>query len=178
MNLAKKARKATGLDIESFAKLLGVHWRELARYEEGRAFESPLHEALFTIVAQEPSAARKALESANKAESNLKGCIVRAVLKLGKGPKRTVSLQVLKSALRFGKEGLKPFAGYSDDGVKEALYELDRIGHIELQAAVDPSSLNKLEKDACIRDAKRGFLAFAAPGPKLPRRKPQQGPPR
>jgi hypothetical protein len=170
-SLAARARRATNLDLESFARLLGVPWREISRFEEGQKLD-PLHEALFSIIADAPREAIRALERSNKADAELSRAIVQAVLALGKGPKKNVSLHVLKNALRFGKEDVPAFAGLTPEGLKETLYELDKIQHIELQAAVNPGNLSKLEKDACIRDARRGFLAYVAPGSKLPRKRP------
>ena len=52
--LVPRARKATGLDLESFGRLLGVSWREIQRYEEGRKLETPYQEALFQIILRHP----------------------------------------------------------------------------------------------------------------------------
>ncbi|MGE0706445.1 MAG: hypothetical protein AB7N76_15335 [Planctomycetota bacterium] len=166
--LAGRARRATGMDIESFAHVLGVPWKELARYEEGKGFESPLHEALFKIIAAAPKESLGALQRAQRTETDLARAMVRAVLALGKGPNKAVSMHLLKKALRFGHETVQPFPGATEESIKEKLYELDRLQHLEMQEAKNLSALSKPEKDACIRDAARGFLAYVAPGPKLP----------
>lgn len=164
-SLVPRARKATGLDLESFGKLLGVSWREIQRYEEGRKLETPYQEALFQIILRHPREAMEALEKAQEAGHSLGRTVIKMLLKLGKGPKKTLSLADIKKELRFGRNGFG-VQGVTPEVFKKTIMDLDRLGHIVLQPAVDMKQISKAERDAAFRDAERGFLVFASPGPK------------
>lgn len=164
-SLVPRARKATGLDLEAFGKLIGVSWREIQRYEEGRKLETPYQEALFEIILRHPREAMKALEKAQEAGHSLGRTIIKLLLALGKGPKKTLSIAEVKNELRFGRNGFG-VQGITPEVFKKTIMDLDRLGHIVLQPAVDMKKISKAEKEAAIRDAERGFLVFASPGPK------------
>ncbi len=164
-SLVPRARKATGLDLESFGKLLGVSWREIQRYEEGRKLETPYQEALFEIILRHPREAVAALEKAQETGHTLGRTIIRMLLELGKGPKKTLSLADIKKELRFGRNGFG-VAGVTAEVYKKTIMDLDRLGHIVLQPAVDMKQISKAEREAALRVAERGFLVFASPGPK------------
>lgn len=164
-SLVPRARKATGLDLEAFGKLLGVSWREIQRYEEGRKLETPYQEALFQIIIRHPQEAMEALERAQEAGHSLGRTIIRMLVALGKGPKKTLSLADIKKELRFGRNGFG-VQGITPEAWKKTIHDLDRLGHIVLQPAVDMKQISKAEREAAIRDPERGFLVFASPGPK------------
>ena len=164
-SLVTRARKATGLDVENFARLLGVSWQEIQRFEQGRNLETPYQEALFRILLKAPKEAIEALEKAKNAEVNLGRTIINLLLELGIGPKKTLPLSEIRNELRFGRSGFG-VPGVSPEVFKKTILDLDRLGHVVLQAAVDMKTISKPERDAAIRDAQRGFLVFASPGPK------------
>ena len=163
-SLVPRARKATGLDLESFGKLLGVSWREIQRYEEGRKLETPYQEALFQIILRHPREAMEALEKAQEAGHSLGRTVIRMLLKLGKGPKKTLSLADIKKELRFGRNGFG-VQGVTPEVFKKTIMDLDRLGHIVLQPAVDMKQISKAERDAAFRDAERGLPRVREPRP-------------
>ncbi|MBL4845971.1 MAG: hypothetical protein JKY65_10625 [Planctomycetes bacterium] len=176
-SLVPRARKATGLDMESFARLIGVPWQEIQRFEKGRKLETPYQEALFRILLKAPKEAIEALEQAKEAELSVGRTIIGLLLELGKGPKKTLSLSDIRKELRFGRNGFG-VPGISPEVFKKTILDLDRLGHIVLQAAVDMKKISKPDRDAAIRDTERGFLVFASPGPRALRKKASKGSPR
>jgi transcriptional regulator with XRE-family HTH domain len=169
MNLAHRARKATGLDIEDFADLLGVHFHEVEGWEDGSKQLDTMALNLFRLVAAQPRECVQALRQAKQQRGRLSERIVAAMREHGHGPKRTITLKRLRelASVERTEVGLAQLA--QPEEVSAALLDMEAKHQIRLEAPVEPSALGPLEREASIHDPKRGLLAYATPGPRFPR---------
>lgn len=171
MNLVQRARKAVKLDIESFASLLGIPWKDVERWELGKATPSTLVMTLLRVVEAHPEPTREVLERVRQQRLNLYRRIEQAVLQLGRGPKHAAALEELRPAVMYhmGQMGKERVPGAEAEEVTQALLHLERLRRIVLEPAADRSKLSRAAQEAAIFDRARGHLVFALPGPALQR---------
>jgi transcriptional regulator with XRE-family HTH domain len=167
MNLPQRARKASGLDIEAFAALVGVSWRQLQQWEQGKGEVPPPFKTILRLFEARPRECVDVLDKLEKARAGLRKRVVDQVQALGRGPKKTVSLDQLRKALcyREGPMGREPIPNVDQDEVTTALRALEESQHIVLEPAADADKLSKDLGEAAVRDPKRGYLVYARPGP-------------
>lgn len=169
MSLPQRARKASGLDIEKLAALIGVPWRQLQSWELGKERVPPPFATILRLVEGRPRECVEVLEKVHRARVALRKRVVEVVLELGRGPKRTIPLDELRKAVawRDGPLGREPVPGVDDDEVDSALRALEHAKELVLEAAVDASTVGAALGQSAVRDAKRGLLVYARPGPAL-----------
>lgn len=171
MNLAQRARKASGLDVEAMAGLIGVPWRQLQAWEQGKAAVPAPFRTILRLIEGRPRECVDVLKKAQEQRAGLRKRVVEVVLELGRGPKRTVALDELRKAVawRQGPLGREPVPGVDDDEVTAALRALEAGKQLVLEAAVDPAQVGVELGQAAVRDKERGLLVYARPGPGLER---------
>jgi hypothetical protein len=170
MNLPQRARKATGLDIEAFAPLVGVPWRRLQQWEQGKGGAIP--SALATVLRLLEARPRECVEVLQKVQRQrvaLRQRLAGLVLELGRGPKRAVALDELRKAAKFrdGPLGKEPVPFAEDDEVTGALRFLEGTKRVLLEPSMDADTVGVDLAEAAIKDEKRGLLVYACVGPVL-----------
>lgn len=173
MNLAQRARKASGVDIETLASLVGVPWRQLQAWEQGKGAVPPPYMTILRLIEGRPRECVEVLKKVQEQRAGLRKRVVEVVLEQGRGPKRTVPLDELRKAVawRQGPLGREPVPGVDDDEVTAALRWLEGSKQLVLEAAVDPVTVGAELGNAAVRDKTRGLLVYARPGPALERAK-------
>ena len=127
---------------------------------------------LFEIIEANPRNSVEALKRVAQQRHALRKRVVQTVLKIGKGPKHICTLAELRQAVSFqrGPAGRAPFPGADPEALTTAILALEKERAIRLEGAVDLSNLSSAERKAGIKCKERGLLAYAAPGPRAPKR--------
>ena len=168
-SLAQRVRKATGLDREEFAELLGINFHVVETWESGKRRPAGLALAFLRLIAANPRQAVEVLGQARRRHQELRGRILRTILRLGRGPQSTVPLHELREDVSFraGPLGKEKLVGSEPEEINQALLRLEaeRVVILDPPRHMGPRTLQ--EKEGGIRHKRRGLLAFVRPGPRF-----------